>query len=263
LTVGIVNAFSCGADGVGDGFFLAAPAAGPTSFRYMGGDNNGGSLLRVGTLSDAALLRIDHLKGERTIEGTHEQVVNVTGSNNGTLSIGTFRIFHNVSTGADPNAFIKVSGNIRLHIQSGIVTSEPGTAKYTYGYDDSTTQILTVDFIKAPHLWYTKVGLTHGRAIYVQGLSSGLFPEGNTKALVGSIFMSSASGAGTGSALWVKETGTEKTGWNPIQGRALRTDANRGNANAVPDGFMIFNTDDGFPNWSDGTNWVDATGATT
>lgn len=41
------------------------------------------------------------------------------------------------------------------------------------------------------------------------------------------------------------------------------TDANRGAATAVPTGTMIWNTDDGFPNWSDGTNWVDATGTTT
>lgn len=34
-------------------------------------------------------------------------------------------------------------------------------------------------------------------------------------------------------------------------------------ANTLTAGAMIWNTDDGAPNWSDGTNWVDATGATT
>ena len=43
----------------------------------------------------------------------------------------------------------------------------------------------------------------------------------------------------------------------------LRTDANRGDAADVEPSTMIWNTDDGFPNWSDGTVWVDATGATT
>ncbi len=41
------------------------------------------------------------------------------------------------------------------------------------------------------------------------------------------------------------------------------TDAGRPAASGVPAGTMIWNTDDGFPNWSDGTNWVDATGTTT
>ncbi len=41
----------------------------------------------------------------------------------------------------------------------------------------------------------------------------------------------------------------------------VRTDANRGAAGTA--GRMIFNTTSGMPEWDDGTNWVDATGATT
>ncbi len=41
------------------------------------------------------------------------------------------------------------------------------------------------------------------------------------------------------------------------------TDTSRPTAGDQIPGAMIFNTQDGFPNWSDGTNWVTATGATT
>ncbi len=264
LTIGVVNAFSCGADGVGDGFFLNAPAAGPVSFRYLGGDNNGGSLLRIATFSEAAVVRIDHLKAERTIDGRHEQIVNITNSLQGTLSIGTFRVFHNVSTGSDPNALIKVNGlKLKLHIEGGIVTSEPGTKKYTYGFDSGTVQILTAFFIRAPHFMNTRVGLKAGRSIMVGGLESGLFPNGSLTALVGSIAINTHTSAGPGNAFYVKETGTGNTGWAAVQGLAAETNASRGNASDHAAGYMIFNTDDGFPNWSDGTNWVDATGTTT
>jgi hypothetical protein len=41
------------------------------------------------------------------------------------------------------------------------------------------------------------------------------------------------------------------------------TDTDRPTATLVPDGFQIFNTTSGMPEWSDGTNWIDATGTTT
>lgn len=41
------------------------------------------------------------------------------------------------------------------------------------------------------------------------------------------------------------------------------TNANRPGANLVPAGTMIFNTNDNFPNVSDGTNWRDPAGAIT
>lgn len=44
---------------------------------------------------------------------------------------------------------------------------------------------------------------------------------------------------------------------------ASYTDATRPAASAVPAGTQIWNTDDGAPNWSDGTDWVDAAGTTT
>ncbi len=58
-------------------------------------------------------------------------------------------------------------------------------------------------------------------------------------------------------------TGSGDVGWLGIQGIDAQSNASRGNANAVPVGYEIFNTDDAFPNWSDGTNWKDATGSTT
>jgi hypothetical protein len=44
---------------------------------------------------------------------------------------------------------------------------------------------------------------------------------------------------------------------------AVYDDAGRPDPTAVPAGTAIFNSDDGFPNYSDGTNWVDAAGVTT
>lgn len=41
------------------------------------------------------------------------------------------------------------------------------------------------------------------------------------------------------------------------------TNATRPDPTSVPIGFMIFNTDDNFPNVSDGTDWRDMAGATT
>jgi len=41
------------------------------------------------------------------------------------------------------------------------------------------------------------------------------------------------------------------------------SDANRPAATSVPAGYQIWNTDDGFPNFSNGTQWVDAAGNVT
>jgi hypothetical protein len=41
------------------------------------------------------------------------------------------------------------------------------------------------------------------------------------------------------------------------------TNATRPAVSTVTVGTMIFNTDDGAPNWSNGTNWVDASGNVT
>ncbi len=57
--------------------------------------------------------------------------------------------------------------------------------------------------------------------------------------------------------------GSGDTGWLGVNGIDTQTNAGRPAANSVPTGYEIFNTDDGFPNWSDGTNWVDATGSVT
>ncbi len=260
LTIGIVNAFSCGADGVGSGFFLEGPAAGPVSFHYMGGDNNGGSLLHINTFSDAGLVRIDHLKAERTIDGTHEVIVSITNALNGTLSIGTFRVFHNVNTGTDPEALIKSNAQqLRLHITDGVVISEPGSKKYTNGYTDGTTTIPAGVFIKQPHIHNFTIGLRDGRNLWM----SSTFPEGNLAAEVGSLAIVTHASAGPAAAVYIKDEGSGNTGWKGINGIANHTDATRPSCIAGLKGYMIFNTDDGAPNWCDGTNWVDATGATT
>ena len=44
---------------------------------------------------------------------------------------------------------------------------------------------------------------------------------------------------------------------------ASYTNATRPGPTTVPVGTPIFNTDDGFPNYADGTNWVDHAGVTT
>ncbi len=59
--------------------------------------------------------------------------------------------------------------------------------------------------------------------------------------------------------VWDLPHGAAEEGWQP----PTYTDANRPNATACVAGTPIWNTDDGFPNWSDGTNWVDATGSVT
>ena len=58
-----------------------------------------------------------------------------------------------------------------------------------------------------------------------------------------------------------------------LESRVARLEANRGTLDAHTDASrpranerkyrQIFNTDDGFPNVSDGTNWLDPTGAVT
>ena len=59
--------------------------------------------------------------------------------------------------------------------------------------------------------------------------------------------------------VWDLPHGTAQEGWQV----PAFTDAARPNATACVAGTMIWNTDDGFPNWSDGTNWVIADGNTT
>ena len=63
--------------------------------------------------------------------------------------------------------------------------------------------------------------------------------------------------------LGMTTSGAGEAGWVGLQGIITESDASRGDATAHVTGYMIFNTDDGAPNWSDGTNWVDATGSTT
>ena len=259
LTIGVVNAFSCGLDGVGDGFRLESPGNARVSFEYMGGDDNGGSLLAIDQLGDTHMVRIDNLKAERRLDGKHDTVVNVTQSTNGTLSIGGFYVFHNVSGGSNPEALIKVNAiQFRYHVDLCHIL-EPGSNKYTNGFTDGTTVIPTAVWIKQPHFHNYSMGLRDGRNLWM----STTFPEGNLAAEVGSLAIVTHASAGPGAAAYIKDVGSGNTGWKAINGIANHTDATRPSCIAGLKGYMIFNTDDGFPNWCDGTNWVDSAGSTT
>ncbi len=259
VTIGIVNAFSCGLDGVGDGFRLEAPGNARVSFDYLGGDNNGGSLLVLDRLGDNAMVQIHNLKAERTIDDTHNVVVDVLNSTNGMLSIGGFYIFHNVSGGVTPTALIRVDAEqFRYHVDHCHL-SEPGSNKYTNGFTDGITTIPAGVWIKQPHFHNYSMGLRDGRNLWM----STTFPEGNLVAEVGSLAIVTHASAGPAAAAYIKDEGSGDTGWKAINGIANHTDATRPSCVAGLKGYMIFNTDDGAPNWCDGTNWVDATGTTT
>ncbi len=259
LTIGVVNAFQCGLDGVGDGFRLEAPGSGRVSFDYLGGDNNGGSLLVIDRLGDNAMVQIHNLKAERTIDDTHNVIVDILNSTNGMLSIGGFYIFHNVSGGVTPTDLIRVDAEqFRLHVDYCHL-SEPGSNKYTNGFTDGITTIPAAVWIKQPHFHNYSMGLRDGRNLWM----STTFPEGNLVAEVGSLAIVTHASAGPGAAAYIKDEGSGNTGWKAINGIAAHTDASRPSCVAGLTGYMIFNTDDGAPNWCDGTNWVDATGTTT
>lgn len=57
----------------------------------------------------------------------------------------------------------------------------------------------------------------------------------------------------------MQATGPGTFGWGLVP-TPNYTNATRPAANTVPAGMQIFNTDDGAPNWSNGTDWVDALG---
>lgn len=57
----------------------------------------------------------------------------------------------------------------------------------------------------------------------------------------------------------IQATGPGTFGWGLVPTPNC-TNATRPAANTVPAGTQIFNTDDGAPNWSNGTDWVDALG---
>ena len=91
-----------------------------------------------------------------------------------------------------------------------------------------------------------------------RGLFSGSgSPESVTTASVGSIFTGTTSGA---AGLWRKATGTGNTGWLPVQVNSSGTTANRP---ASPTLWQMYgDTTLNKPVWHNGTNWIDATGAT-
>jgi len=85
-------------------------------------------------------------------------------------------------------------------------------------------------------------------------------PESAVEGPIGALYLDQTNGAA-----YVKTTvATVLTGWSLVGSATLTyTDATRPDPTTVPIGTMIFNTQDGFPNWSDGTNWVTSAGVTT
>lgn len=86
-------------------------------------------------------------------------------------------------------------------------------------------------------------------------------PESAITAPVGSIYLRTNGASGT--LLYNKLTGTGNTGWVADGYQTIVfTDGTRPSP-SVGIGFVIYNTDDNAPNWSDGTNWRLADGSIT
>ncbi len=177
VTIGVVNSFQCGVDGVGDGFRLETPGSARVSFDYLGGDNNGGTLLTIDNFGADAMVQIHNLKAERTIDGTHDIVVNVLNSNQGMLWIGGFFVFHNVSGGSNPETLIKTNAIQFRYQVDHLHISEPGTNKYVNGFTDGTTVTPIADWELQSHYHNYVWGMRDGRKFWM----SGLFPEGRLR----------------------------------------------------------------------------------
>ncbi len=259
MNFGMLNFFTNGAGGTGDGIRLEKVSRSIYHFDYIGGDNNADSLIRLENLNEFVHVRIDSLKAERTVDSTHDDVITVNAAGSGALSIGSLWVLNTRSTGTTPNAIIRETGGTGLRYDIGLVmVEETGTKKYVNGFDDGTNPILLAEFTNRPWNAYVKgQGYRRGVLRVIQSNT----PEGAQNGPIGSLYQRINGSDGT--SLYVKTSGTGNTGWVPINGIVTETDASRPAANAVPTGYMIFNTDDGFPNWSDGTNWVISDGTTT
>ncbi len=208
LMWGVLDCFANGAGGSGDGFRLERPMAGTVRIAYLGGDDNAGSLLHIELMNDQGLVRIDNLKAERTIDGKHNNIVTVDNSS-GILSIGGFRIYHNVTGGSNANALIRelTSKALRFHVD-GVFSTEAGAQTFDYGFSDGVNTVPFADFIRRPWFWNTAgIGLKKGLSL-LTGAGS---PEGVVAARVGSQFLREDGGAGT--TQWIKESGSGNTGW--------------------------------------------------
>ena len=87
-------------------------------------------------------------------------------------------------------------------------------------------------------------------------------PESLVTGPIGALYLDQYNGAA-----YVKTSvASVSTGWVKMDAGGSTptyTDTSRPDPTTVAIGTVIFNTDDGFPNWSDGTNWVDSAGLTT
>jgi hypothetical protein len=89
-----------------------------------------------------------------------------------------------------------------------VFITEVGSKGYTYGFEDSAGNISLADFKDRPwQIGPRGIGMTEG-ILFLSGSGS---PEGVVAAPVGSFFL--RSDGGTGTTLWVKESGTDNTGW--------------------------------------------------
>ena len=57
------------------------------------------------------------MKAERSVDGTHDNIITVSTANGGMLLIGTLQVFHNVTGGANANAFIQETGGTSLRFR--------------------------------------------------------------------------------------------------------------------------------------------------
>ncbi len=205
---------SNGAGGTGDGFRLERPSSGIVTFRAISGDDNADSLLHIEIVNSQSHVRIDNLKAERQTDGAHDDIVTVDTSNGGALSIGSFRLFHNVSGGTNANALIRETGgtSLRFNVEHVFIT-EAGSNTYTYGYDNGTDQIPIAAFVRHPWIWNPGgLGLKFGPRL--GGINENPEGSGASAAPAGSLLLRSTGALGT--SLYYKASGTGNTGWRPV-----------------------------------------------
>ena len=162
---------------------------------------------------------------------------------------------------------IKVRDN-RFSDSSIVATGGRGMLQDNYMVGSASTITLPA----MPNLWsflnqsvpYTKEGTSSIINIYKQLRNSGTYeftsdinPDGYIKCNAGAICVA-------GDGVYRKTTGvTDASGW-VLLNAALKTFTTSGRpaATSVPAGYQIFNTTTGIPNYSNGSVWKDAAGAT-
>lgn len=207
----------------GAGLRLVTQTETHTQILYLGGDNNGESLMTIDGLDTASSVQVVGWKAERWgATPGHPDVFLINNGNGAFVDLGTGRVHIGSGVSAGNNIIRQTSSGSVARVKWRLGYHNGGGADYTNGYNDVLNSIVhsitvaqrasiwageSISFMRTSGNWVKLVGMLGGPEIWA---GSGT-PEATVTAPIGSLAMRSDGGAGT--SLYVKQSGTGNTGW--------------------------------------------------